>query len=341
MFGLSSVLDIRDSKLSVMDNIEIPMLRSLAKIEVVNKAPEDYVQITGCRLTKYNANGRFIPNGVDNPSWNEDDVQVTSPSLPQNVSLKDENLHFVKSSDGKTLTAYIPEMLLSDDNRPELEIDVNVNGSKTSYKVQLASYDAGIAGEKYASLLRNHRYGFTVTSVGLETDLKLIIDTQVWEDYEDQEWTYDEAKVEFAERGEFTWTTASFEEQEPAAQRTLLVTTDGGAEASFTMTEPAKGSWTIMLVTDDQTKNNAFRIDLWNAENSTWEPGSDTVIGSVGEGEVKIRISATGINETSDAYTARLIMTAVTFDGRIVQVNLPKDASDNTDYYTIKQYKNF
>lgn len=363
MFGLSveniAVPEKTGGFVPELDVKAIPMLRALAKIEVINKTNDEDIKITAVRLTDYVPTGRFIPDGSEgkNEDWNIWNIQVAEPSLPFAAATKSEALRFA-AGNGETFTAYIPEMDLNGlgDRRPYLEVDISIdNDAPITYPVKFGKYEGGkCVDETYpAALLRNHRYEFDINSVekGVSVDLTLIVDTD-WEVY-DSEFDYRDAAAVFEAGKHFTWTTSTFEESGLYDKRTLLVDPTGGAEASFTMTEPKLGTWTLALYGSDDTHNDAFRIEIWDDEANDGDGGwntrdgesPDAITRPVDGKEVKIRIVATGPSDSAISYTARLVMTVKTFDDRIAEVNLPhaednpmlRPTIENSGYYFVKQ----
>ena len=356
MVGLSEVITVPEPSYIFVPEIDIApiwMLRSLAKIEINNKIPDtDGAEITACRLTKYNTTGRYIPNSTTNPDWNVENKQVTAPSLPVGVTSVTQNLAFIKSADGKQFTAYIPEMNLiglAENERPVVNVDVEIKGRNYTYTIELSSYQNGRPekGDKYYKyLLRNHNYRFNVLSVGVTADLTLYIETPEW-NTDGTSWTYDDLAAKFS--SVFKWTEESEDMTNPYVR---YVTQQTYAEASFTLCKAEGCKWTLALYADDVAENDAFRID-YCINDGEWVTGSDSVSGDVDGQEVKIRIYATGPNTSMDEYSARLAMTLTTFDGRIMSVNLtdmgslpnvdgiytarPVDPDSDNQYFTIKQ----
>ena len=324
MVGLSEVITVPEPSNIFVPEIDIApiwMLRSLAKIEINNKIPDtDGAEITACRLTKYNTTGRYIPNSTTNPNWNVENKQVTAPSLPADVTSVTQNLAFIKSADGKQFTAYIPEMNLTglaENERPVVNVDVEIKGLSYTYTIELSSYQNGRPekGDKYYKhLLRNHNYRFNVLSVGVTADLTLYIETPEW-NTDGTSWTYDDLAAKFS--SVFKWT----EPEDMTNHYVRYVTQQTYAEASFTLCQAEGCKWTLALYADDVAENDAFRID-YCIHDGEWVTGSDSVSGDVDGQEVKIRIYATGPNTSMDEYSARLAMTLTTFDGRIMSVKL-------------------
>lgn len=371
MFGLSDVVSLDDDPMIKVTNA-IPMLRSLAKIEIVDKVPgTDGAKIQKCVLTGYNQNGRFIP-AVDG-EWSDWANAVPALSLPDSPSPA-KNLLFAKTSktvelaDGTSelrdcFVAYVPEMQFTDDIRPVVE--VYINGA--AYTVELSKYENGKpkAGGGCDDLRRNHSYRFNIVGVGVEAELHLLIETPYWDLAED-EYYYEDIKAEYADAGNFKWAWTD-ENKDPdeiilngqeAKRRTVVVSKEGGIEgiATFTLSEPARGSWTLSISADDGTPNHWFRIDLWDAETGQWIvkdqiPDADNLIAASLTGkiaakdgtpqQVKVRIVAQDLQYTGAPYTARLLMNVTTFDGRMAEVNLtagdPNTVIESDGHYIIKQ----
>lgn len=386
MFGLSKTVSLSDEEelIELSGDYEIPVLRSLAKIEILDKVPTGPANIERCVLTSWNTSGRFVPDGRDvekgNPEWNSPGTQVEYPSLPAGV-VSETNLQFAKTKktveiDGEDtekdcFVVYVPEMNLAVDTPPVLE--VYVKGMTDPYKVVLSEYEEGKPkeGTEYEALLRNHIYRYNILSVGVTANLELYIETPEWELDED-EYVYNDAAAQWyvadGETKSFSWVMTDEEREKglkiPAAnhdsdevilageegnRRNVVVSIAGGTEAvaTFTIAEPVRGLWTLALYADDGTPNHWFRIDLWDAEHGTWIEGNDTLSGEVAKAgetpqEVKIRIVAKELQFTESPNTARLVMNATTFDGRMVELNLTSDDPmkpvGTSDHYIIKQY---
>ena len=387
MFGLSDLVTATNEVYEV--GSPIPMLRALAKIEIVDKAPGDGAKIAKVVLTSYNTNGRFIPEVNDggdvpeeekvNAGWNVKGTQVTTPSLPEDAKLEEKGLKFEKTSrsvtpheestakDRSVYVAYIPEMDfekqdLTGDSRPVLE--VYVEGNDESYIIHLADYTYNSAsgkseeGDLYLSLLRNHIYRYNILSVGI--DMELTIESDPWDLDDDQLWDYEDVNTQFAAGGEFAWkdnegNTWSNYEEFPVAdnddyERILLIgySDETAAYGSFTLettkdNNPAK--WTIALIGDDVTKNDHFKIEVKNEDNwvSQGEKG-DSYTAAIDGAPVEFRIRATEPNSSTTDYTARVVFTITTFDGRVVNKQLSGKSgalpTEDKYYYQVKQLTN-
>ena len=177
MFGLSEKITIPRPVNGFVPELEvnpIPMLRALAKIVVVNAIDntkeKEKVEVVSCKLTKYNLNGRFIPDGTVNPKWFEDDTQVATPSFP-NQTEQGADLLFIPSANNKTFTAYVPEMnVKSLQDKPYIEVEAKVgNETPRKYKIQLGDYNKAshefMKDSYFNAILRNHRYEFDIMSI--------------------------------------------------------------------------------------------------------------------------------------------------------------------------------
>lgn len=365
MFGVAEDLDLQ----FVMDMarygddpcFNVPMLRSMAKIEIVDMVPDGKsANFDKCSLTKYNRSGRVIPDITKNTSWNVSNTQITTPSLPDNVN-SSENLKFFKTT--KTVrteratedeikdcfVAYIPEMALALGSTDRPELKVKLKGSDKEYPIKLSGYKNGKPDDEaeYTSLLRNHIYRFNVTSVDISADLTLFIDTPEWDVDDDQEWSYEDAAVGFTEGGKFDWINPNYETILDDTDRILLVGYDSAdaAYGHFQFKPTAANNhctWTLSLIADDATKNDYFTIQIKNGDE--WENCGDTVTRDLDDNMVDFRIMATGANGSTTDYSARVIMTVQTFDGRVAVLNLTGttlyDSSNDKFYYVVKQLTN-
>lgn len=189
MFGLSNQItpkgeftSTNHSYIPPMD-IEIPMLRSLAKIILLDKTPETLdFEIISAYISNYNKQGRFIPDGISNPEWYKLTSQVDYPSLPSQNVLEEEIVR-LNGSDSE-LYAYLPEMAITaGSERPVIEISATINGKKKTYKVPIGQYpNSQFDEETDFDILRNHRYTFTIYNVkedGVEMVVEVVNDWDV------------------------------------------------------------------------------------------------------------------------------------------------------------------
>ena len=410
MFGITDEVDLQFAmdmaKYGDGPSFSVPMLRSIAQIEVINKTPEeDNITISSCKLTAFNSTGRFIPDILDeeNIDWNVPGKQISTVSLPTdydiNGQLDGEELLFVSLDGGKTFVVYIPEMDLDKIKEgkgaeaiPQVELMVTANGNEYGpYSIDLGEYDGEFTEKYYPALLRNHKYTFNIkrVSIGVTGELTLLIDTDDWDNDED-EYYYDDLAAEFSSNGTFKWNWDydNIDSQDPVFTELLsdvtyddvlgwskeelqswrghnLIVQHSGesrAEASFTLTKPERGAWTLALYCEEGTPNHWFQIEIWDEDKGEWimqdqriddsehNVIADTLSGSIaGKGEtsseVKIRISATNLQYSGNVYKARLIMNITTFDGRMAEIDLinsemyPSNTPDSEkEYFYILQY---
>ena len=379
MFGVTDELDLQYvidmSKYGDGPSFNIPLLRGMAKIEIVDMVPDEKgANISECVLTAYNTTGRFIPDVEANVLWHDDYTQVTAPSLPTSPVTAsnllfarykaDESIEGTTYSDKDHFVVYIPEMDFEDvteDEYPTIEVKIN----NMTYTIFLGNYNSAgkieeINGKKqlYEYILRNHSYRFDITSVG-STELDFVVETP-WRPVDEDEWYYEDLKIGFELGKEFKWTNIS-EDNYPSfeddtgfeedgllnPERTIIISQDNWVEGAFTLNSPAKGTWTIALYGDDNTPNDQFRIDI--KKDNDWEEGNDTYTGKVGE-EVIFRIIPVAANNNTEHSRARVVLTCTSFDNQMLEVNLPyyhfdstgtempKPSVDNNDYFYVKQY---
>ena len=404
MFGMMSAPVALDrSSMTTEIPAAIPMLRSLAKIEIRDMVEGKSAEIERCVLTKYNTKGRFIPDGKTNSDWNVAEKQVLTPSLPSDAAMTGTGLQFAKEKRDVTINGtdykgdkakdyfvvYVPEIDLTkfaEDERPVIEVYLK-DATEPSAVIQLADYNGGKEPERedgqdpyYKNLLRNHAYRYDVTGVGLTAELELVIVSH-WEEGHSDEWDFEDVRVTFADAaGVFKWGTTK-PDHEDIDQRTMIISQDEWLEGSFKLSQPAKGFWTLALISDDDTANDRFRIDTGIQRQLTdesgnpvydtgqngeqipvmtvdWTPGSGSVSGYIDpaseKNNVLFRIIPIGTNNDVIHYTARVVMTCTTFDGQMIEVNLPYfvgNSGNLTDsenmppptvatkgYYYVKQY---
>ena len=384
MFGITEDGDLQFAidmaKYGDDPSFSVPMLRSLAKIEIVDMVPDGKsANIDKCVLTKYNTSGRFIPDITDeNSEWYEIKTQIKQPSLPDNVGTS-TNLKFYKTTktvsiegsatDKDCFVVYIPEMEIDKTDSPIIQ--VQLGGSDYAYPIYLQKYENGKPKEgdenKYDNLLRNHIYRFNITNVGI--DMELTITTDHWDVDDDQLWDYEDAEPKFDEA--FTWndyagnpwgtdeSTGKFDTytDKNDMYRVLLIgsSADTAAYGYFNLSTPADnnpGTWTIALVSDDGTNNDHFKIEV-ETSLGQWESQGqgDSYTASIGDEPVKFRIMATATNGSSADYTARVVMVVKTFDGRLVNIPLRSkydqfqnltitNPDDPRFYFMVKQLTN-
>ncbi len=151
---------------------EIKMLRAVAKIEIVDCLPEGVEIAPNVTLSAYNTIGCLIPDATNNPNWNVEETQVTSPTLPDDVQTATDlkfftELKTIGGKECKVYSAYVTEAKLTA-NRPHINLTVkDSDGQGTSskdYEMAVDSYTNGKASKELAALLRNHIYRYEIKS---------------------------------------------------------------------------------------------------------------------------------------------------------------------------------
>lgn len=200
----------------------IRMQRAMAKIEVYDRLEnQPKLVVSDVTMSSYNGSGRFIPDVKANPDWDKVGRQVTSSSIPQDVTTyyPTGGLHFFRmetASDGRGVwVAYVPEMALdkltlaadksfdpeSDAAKKRAHIDISIATRENetipgytggTYVAHFAKYlqnvTPTIPDDSWNHILRNHIYRFEVNKVGLAVDLHLHVIP--WEADADEVWDY-------------------------------------------------------------------------------------------------------------------------------------------------------
>ncbi|MCH5228419.1 MAG: hypothetical protein J1F12_00295 [Muribaculaceae bacterium] len=265
---------------------QIQMLRALAKIEIVDATPEGY-EITDAKLSLYNTTGRLIPDITANEKWDDEDTQITFPTLPsyligQNPS--GSNLTFVQStSDGKKIwTAYIPEMELTGNrdilsDRACIKIKGKVADTNTEYNYDLHFGDylkvdsaTGLpdmtTDSKWGHILRNHIYRFTINSLNFWTSLTLNV--LPWNMAGEELWWYEDIP-EYV-KPEIKWEQSrDIDEWEPSVTLNLSSDSKEILKGIFNLKAPKGGTWHAYLMTIGDAIPTA--IEFCNADGSQKE----------------------------------------------------------------------
>ena len=201
MFGISKVLDLQYvidmAKYGDEPVFNVPMLRAIAKVEIIDETDE---RIGSVSISNVNKRGRFIPE-IDentNANWSENNTQIETPSLPTDPD-NIKKIEFVQGPDidGKrTWVAYIPEMDL---NRKRPDITV-YDGSTALAPTPFNNYENGKVvtdpSKFLPAVLRNHIYSFRV-NISDRASVSIKMDILPWDmEYDDSPWYYDSPNVE-------------------------------------------------------------------------------------------------------------------------------------------------
>ena len=273
MFGITDVVDLQFAmdmaKYGDEPSFHVPMLRALAKVEIVDVLPEG-ISISEVKLDKANTTGRIIPDIDANSDWHDNAVQISYPSLPTS-SESVSNLVFVKNGtrtakdkDGKdrpncsVWTVYIPEMNLTG-TRPKFL--VKCNGYHDSEFLFDNYNDKGEEQNSLASVLRNHIYRYNATNIkGTTLEVKLKVED--WETVETEEWDYTDNVIVGTE-GVINWTWSGDEDFEGVKgyisgnQLVMAAGTQVSAVGTFKIESPKGASWYAFL-RPTSNKEDAF-----------------------------------------------------------------------------------
>ena len=277
MFGITDDVDLQFAidmaKYGDEPSFSVPMLRALAKIEIVDVLPEG-ISISEVKLDKANTTGRIIPDiDIDaNSAWHDNEVQISSPSLPT-PSTSVSNLVFVKN-DTRTAkdkngtdrlacpvwTIYIPEMDLTTGTRPKFL--VKCDGYHDSEFLFDNYNDKGEEQNSLASVLRNHIYRYNATNIK-GTTLEVELEVEDWETVETEKWDYTDNVIVGTEGVIKNWTWSGdegFEGVEGYISKNQLVMAAGtqvSAVGTFKIESPKGASWYAFL-RPTSNKEDAF-----------------------------------------------------------------------------------
>ena len=277
MFGITEDVDLQFAidmaKYGDDPSFSVPMLRALAKVEIVDVLPEG-ISISEVKLDKSNTTGRIIPDiDIDaNSGWHDNAVQISSPSLPTS-SESVSNLVFVKNGtrtakdkDGKdrpncsVWTVYIPEMDLTKGTRPKFL--VKCDGYHDSEFLFDNYNDKGEEQNSLASVLRNHIYRYNATNIK-GTTLEVKLNVEEWETVETEEWDYTDNVIVGTEGVIKDWTWSGDEGFEDvqgyisANQLVMAAGTQVSAVGTFKIESPKGASWYAFL-RPTSNKEDAF-----------------------------------------------------------------------------------
>lgn len=303
MFGTSDKLDLEDAmdKTKYGNGFEIPMLRSIAKVEIVDQT--SHHPITNVTLSHKIPTGRFIPDIEANTDWSAS-AQITIPSIPDDFSMKEGSQIFSsahENDDEATVwSLYLPEIdfttLPAKDHRPVVQIVYNKKtyAFELDNNVEKASQNVSSPARGDGSLdyvLRNHIYRYAVTENG--ADLQVGLNVLPWDmEWENDEWHFDLPTVKLPDNFDennprypyhLKWTTQKEDPDHPgdmidngyidmenSLQLFMKASTDDYAEGKFTLAAPLKATWYAVLV-PLQGEHDAF--EFYNDGTRTWDHG--------------------------------------------------------------------
>lgn len=327
MFGLSGLMNLGDATAvgngNAITSTTIPMLRALAKVEVIDKTEEvkggAASKIVSVSLDQSLSTGRYIPNFLDNSIWHSDaaDTYVNAVSMPVDYDYDITNLQFVKVEDNKWV-AYVPEMYLSSDaakltRRPEFSLTVEDN---STYQFPFNNYFNGQpnTNERLMQVLRNHIYRFEINNIipkGMNVDVTLTVDK--WDEPEEQAvWDYFDRVIVEQPDGSDTYLKLAVAGQTPQydddpeassvyklggytidPEKYSIIMAPGNddyIEATFKITEPLHATWQASIITIEGVDNAIIITTGAKNEEGRFVEGDNTGIID-GESEITIKIA--------------------------------------------------
>ena len=310
MFGLSQKIDIAYviamSEADYYEPISIPMLRALAKVEIVDNTSEGITNVG--RLPMKFLSGRLIPNLKENPKWDDPDIQIVKSSLAYdgginyNVSAGSDIPLFRKPEGEITVWyMYLPEIQIPyGNNSGSRAVDLGLGDqdglyyrpafsftfNKKQYGFELDNNIEKLGSSRYAKgdgsltdILRNHIYRYTINNSGMNVRVDLTV--QPWDfKYDSEPWNFDTPVVsEYIK-----WDAKDLSDENSTIENgytdmglsecRLLMNpaTDTYVEGTFTLTAPMHCRWYAYLRTTGSGEPDAFYFT--NGEEAP--DGSDT-----------------------------------------------------------------
>lgn len=341
MFGLSEELSVDNAVENWLFSKEIPMLRSIAKVEIINNVSDG--EISAVTLSRSNANGRFIPDIRLNGDWNNPATQVTQPSLPEKVN-DVENLPFcyetkrlIDGEEKSVWVAYIPEMYLSSSVTGKERPMFNITFDET--QTVAVKFDNYVDGKQNTAaqlphVLRNHIYRYTISGSLVSIEMELEVDP--WTLYDEDTFRFDMPQV--APDGYLKWKTTYLDDdgQEQSngyidmmPDEMKLIMKDGTsdyAEGTFTLSAPLGAKWFATLV------STSGELDAFSFE------GKDN---GVIDGEpATIRIKNTRESVSTVNNEARLVIMVEYPDKTQKEVIVVAPSSKGKNYVIVQRLTN-
>ena len=349
MFGYKTGLRFNPrSNTGSYEITEIPMLRALAKIEVIDNT-EEGVSIESATLKGYNTQGRIIPDITVNTSWYVDGTQITSPTIPAGMTTignGDLQLVALTNSDNKNVwTAYIPEMVLGTEStesafesRPYIEIKGKTSSNNEyTYQLHFGDYSNVKLNEKpdisnranWANILRNHIYSFQINSLNVYTDIRLTVNP--WELAGEELWWYEEIP-DYINPISWSQYNGDVDEESPAVTLNLSSSSNQILVGNFTLSQPKGAKWHAYLMTIGDAIPIA--IEFCNRDGSHFEDDNEKrhISGDIGyEEETKctLYIRATDPQALQYASHFKLIIMIENLGNWMEVKAVPTDGNGN------------
>ena len=343
MFGKSAIVDVSEAEtvfneelhadIKMLNLGDIKLLRSLAKIEVNagSSLAAAGVSVTGAQLANYNTRGLYIPDVAANPDWNEDETQITEPTLPGQMQAASEPLTF--SLMGGVMCAYVPEADLEAlATKPSMSLTIKERDVETTLQ-----YD-NIAIGNVDRLLRNHIYRYTVQSV--KADAALTVTAVPWErvnvgimDFENL--------IGYDSNGYIQWEADTYLQNitnENENEYTLVVKNTTPAAGHFTLLSPLGADWFAFL---DHLSGDTDAFKFVDREGNDLEDDDSDIVGltyttgKIDGQRIDFYIAPTRTSGLTQNNVATLRIMVRTLDGRWLEAKLCHEGSDAN--YKIQQ----
>ena len=349
---------------------DIAMVRTLAKIEVIDHIdipegqPYDPENREGFSIQKVELCGRtdratLLPwMGTADPAlgytpqWTEASTQVTAPTVPADSYIAPEpfSISGYNKSEGilsvtiptvdknyldgfPVYSLYVSEYahaLIGQLEDPYIVITLNGTNGSPVRKMPLTTYTDGKPGEPLPTLLRNHIYRYTVTSVesiGIDFTLNVVD----WESHV-TDWDYSE-NIGIRREGAIKWDPLTCSVNTETA-RVVLRDDMTPAQCTFTIDTPVGAEWRAIFVPEGSTPNTAFQFV---GEDGQPVGGTgESVTGVIDGSQSVLRIRPANVT-TQIANTARLYIVVTLPDGRTMTADVCNGTYGDNKYCTIIQ----
>ena len=319
---------------------EMWLLRSLAKIRVIDSMPESekrdgFPKITRVEVSTQTYGSKPLPADAANY---QDGTQVHSPNI---LSMSIQNYHDIKlgylpgtGSYPLVHFGYIPEQNIAD-GQPVIRITAQLSAAETdvkSYDIPMTGYN-GVPFTFGDAILRNHIYTLNVQSIKVGVPAVITVNVTPWTesglnlDYTNQvgvsqriSWNESTVNGNNTAQGYVVvkpWTVNAGGQSIPVA-----------AQCTFGISAPMGATWTAYLLTSEGAQG-AFRFA--DAAGNQTDTFSGTVDGTLST----LRIVSTDATP-SQTNSARLQIVVRLANGTYIDANIcPENAAYR--YYTIIQ----
>ena len=167
MWGVTTVTNFADMATMVNPNDqfdagEVWLLRSMAKVEiVVDESVRGSLTLTSATMNNLNPAGYLLPS--NHTTISNTRILEISKTLNPNTPIRKQSANFGPTQDGCIIVFYLPEIEVTNENRPSIDLSYNFAGIEGSKTIQFGQYINGtFDGSTYFNIVRNHLYRFTV-----------------------------------------------------------------------------------------------------------------------------------------------------------------------------------